>query len=279
MSQVTLKDILYQCNGCNAIGAFNVHNLEFIKGVVSAAERENTPVIMMINEAVLKYWGIRLLGSAALSAAKSSSVDIAVMVDHGTDVAFLKQCVDYGLDIMYDGSALPLDENIAVTCMMSEYAHARGRSIEGEIGALGLTEDGEETRQHRMTRVEEAVVFSRETKVDVLAVSVGNVHGFYKGEADIDVNLIHQISQAVGGIPVVMHGGSDIPYDTVRAAIHAGIKKFNIATDLKMAYVMKMEELMKCRPIPIQPLKLFPALADAVSNAVSEKIRIFNLEE
>lgn len=277
MGYVTLKELFKNCTGRNAIGAFNVHNLEFIKGVVAAAERTQKPTIMMINEAVLRYGEIEILGGAAVAAAKKASVDMSVMVDHGTHIDFLRQCLDYGLDIMYDGSALPYEENIHNTQQLAEYAHSKGLSIEGEIGVLGISEDGDEEMEQHLTTVPQALDFSQRTGVDVLAVSVGNTHGFYKGEAHIHVDRIEEISKAVAPLPVVMHGGSDIPYETIRASILAGIKKFNIATDLKQAYAVKMSELMHQDPLPIQPLQLFPAVAEAVAAVAEQKISDFNL--
>lgn len=278
MAYVTLKEIFSCCKGDNAVGAFNVHNLEFIKGVVKAAEQENKPTIMMINEAVLIYGGIEVLGGAAVAAAKKASVDMAVMVDHGTHIDFLKECLDFGLDVMYDGSASSFEENLATTKMMADYAHSKGRSLEGEIGALGLSEDGDEETEQKITSVKEAIAFVEGTGIDVLAVSVGNVHGFYKGEAHINVERIGEISKAVEGMPVVMHGGSDIPYETIKASILAGIKKFNIATDLKQAYAVKMKEIMTQEELAIQPFQIFPVAADAVAVVAAEKIRMFNLE-
>ena len=278
MAYVTLKTLFKSCTGRNAIGAFNVHNIEFIKGVVAAAERTGKPTIMMINEAVLLYSSIEILAGAAVAAAQKASVDMAVMVDHGTHIDFLKECLDYGIDIMYDGSALPYEENIANTHMLADYAHARGLSIEGEIGVLGISEDGDVESEQCMTTVPQALDFSSRTDVDVLAVSVGNSHGFYMGEAKINVDRIREISTAVTPLPVVMHGGSDIPYKTIRNSILAGIKKFNIATDLKQAYAVMMNELMTQDPLPIQPLKIFPAAAEAVAAVAEQKIRDFNLE-
>lgn len=275
---ITLKEIFKYANKDIAIGAFNIHNLEFIKGVVSAAETANRPCIMMINEAVLKYGGIEVLGGAALAAARKSSVDMAVMVDHGSDIEFLKKCLDFGIDVMFDGSHLPFEENISTTKMMAEYAHERGLSIEGEIGQLGLSEDGDEESEQKITTVNEAVTFTNSTGIDVLAISVGNVHGFYKGEAKINVLRIKEISNALKHMPIVMHGGSDIPYTTIRESIEAGIKKFNIATDLKQAYALKMYELMHQEEMPIQPLQLFPVVAEAVSKVALEKIKIFSSE-
>ncbi len=277
MGYKTIKELLDATKGVGVIGAFNIHNIEFIKGVVKAAEEENRPVIMMINEAVLMYGGIEILGGAAIAAAKQSKVDMAVMVDHGINIDFLKRCIDFGLDVMYDGSLLEFEENIKNTKEMADYAHARGRALEGEIGALGLSEDGDEEHEQRTTSVKEAVAFSEKTGVDILAVSVGNVHGFYKGKPHINVQRIKEISEAVPQLPVVMHGGSDIPYETIKASIEAGIRKFNIATDLKQAYAEKMRELLIQEPMPIQPLQLFPVVADAVTVVARKKIKMFDL--
>lgn len=279
MAHIHLKEIFKYCKGTNAIGAFNIHNNEFIKGVVKAAEDKNKPVIMMINEGVLKYGEIELLGGAAIAAAKKSNVDIAVMVDHGKDTDFLKKCIDFGLDVMYDGSALEFENNIATTKMMADYAHSHGCSLEGEIGALGLSEDGDEELEQKITTVKEAVTFADRTGIDVLAVSVGNVHGFYKGKAEIKVDRIAEISKAVKDLPVVMHGGSDIPYDTIKASILAGIRKFNIATDLKHAYAVKMSEIMSKKPLPLNPLEIFPPVAEAIAKVTREKIEMFQLND
>ena len=280
MPQVTLRESLAATQDPNrGVGAFNIHNLEFIRGVDQAAESEKTPVIMMINEAVLKYGRIDCLGVAALSAAKAAEVPIAVMVDHGTDRAFLKECLDAGMDVMYDGSALPFEQNAAQTKEMVCYAHERGRCVEGEIGALGILEDGDDGVEQHLTTVREAVAFYEQTSVDVLAISVGNVHGLYHGEENIYVERIEEIHAALGKVPVVMHGGSDIPIETIRRSVRAGIRKFNIATDLKIAYAQTMRELMHASPLPIQPLQLFPVVAKAVEEQARHKIRIFNGED
>lgn len=144
MTLVTMKELFKGLEGKRAIGAFNVHNLEFINGVILGAEKQNRSIIMMINEAVLKYGKIEVLGQSCLNSARNSTVDIAVMVDHGEDVEFLKSCIDSGLDVMFDGSKKPFDENVKYTKELSDYAHKRGQSIEGEIGSLGLSEDGDE---------------------------------------------------------------------------------------------------------------------------------------
>lgn len=274
MSQVKLSELLKQGCGEYAVGAFNVHNTEFIQGVVNAAEKTGRPVIMMIAEGVLRYGRIEVLGATALGAARASRIPMAVMVDHGKDIPFLEQALSAGIDVMYDGSYLPFEENVKNTRHMVELAHQLGRSVEGEIGALGLSEDGEEEREQKLTTVEEAVCFYRRTGVDVLAVSVGNVHGFYRGEAKIDLARVEAIARAVDPLPVVMHGGSDIPEETVRAAVRAGIRKFNIATDLKQAYADKMRELAVQEPQLIQPWELFPPLAQAVQEITERKIHM-----
>lgn len=274
MPQVNLSEILADVPDKNAVGAFNVHNLEFVRGVIAAAEKANSNVIVMINEGVLKYAELELLGRCAIEAAKNSKVNVAVMVDHGKDVEYLYRCLDFGMDVMFDGSLLPLSENIEITRKLAEYAHKLGRAVEGEIGALGQTEEGDSCQRYLTTK-EEAVIFSSSTKLDVLAVSVGNAHGFYKGRPNIDTDRIRSISEAVKPVPVVMHGGSGIPNETVGESITAGIKKFNIATELKFAYSMKMRELMAKEPLVMQPIQIFPHLTDAVADITYKKIMQF----
>jgi ketose-bisphosphate aldolase len=276
MSLVSLKDIINNRKQGTCVGAFNIHNLEFISGVVSAAEETNTPTIMMINEAVLKYGKIEILGRATLEAAKLAKVDMAVMVDHGHDMDFLKKALENGMDVMYDGSTLEFSQNIINTKEIVDYAHNLNHSVEGEIGALGLSEDGDEENEAKITTVKEAVKFENETGIDVLAISVGNVHGFYKGKAQINVERIKEINDKVKPLPVVMHGGSDIPLDVVERSIAAGISKFNIATDLKYAYAKKMAEIMGQKELPLAPLKIFPVVADAVKVVAIEKIKLFS---
>lgn len=133
--------------------------------------------------------------------------------------------------------------------------------------------------KNKITSVKEAKIFVEKTNVDVLAVSVGNVHGFYKGKANIHVDRIKEINEAVQNMPIVMHGGSDIEYDIIKVSILAGIKKFNIATDLKQAYSMSMRKLVGGEKMEIQPLKLFPVVANDLSKVVEDKIKKFNLEE
>ena len=275
MPQVTLREILAANQDPNrVVGAFNIHNLEFIRGVVQAAESEKTPVIMMINEAVLKYGRIDCLGVAALSAAKRGSADC------GYGGSRHRPCVPErvpgrGMDVMYDGSALPFEQNAAQTRKWSVMPRTRSLCRRRDRCA-GILEDGDDGVEQHLTTVREAVAFYEQTSVDVLAISVGNVHGLYHGEANINVERIEEIHAALGKVPVVMHGGSDIPIETIRRSVRAGIRKFNIATDLKIAYAQTMRELMHASPLPIQPLQLFPVVAKAVEEQARHKIRIFN---
>lgn len=279
LPQVTLKEILAPAGQGRLVGAFNVHNTEFILGVVRAAENTGRPAILMINEKVLKYGRLDCLGAAALTAARGSEARLAVMVDHGTDETFLKQALGAGMDVMYDGSLLPFEQNIRNTRELVGFAHRLGRCVEGEIGVLGLQEDGEDGGPARLTTVEQATEFSARTGVDVLAIAVGNAHGAYPGAVDIDVKRIAAIHGALPGLALVMHGGSGIPPETIRRSAQAGIVKFNVATDLKTAYVTRLQQLMGCQPPPVQPLELFPPLAKAVEEEAERKIRLFDGEE
>jgi len=261
-----------------AIGAFNYHNIEYAQAIVAGAEKENTPAILMLSEMMAKYMGIEIMAMVAIHLAKNASVPVAVMLDHGKDLELIDKAIDLGMSVMFDGSALPFEENIETTAEIVKKAHAKGVSVEGEIGCLGQSEEGDEEYDERLTTPEQAVEFVTGTDVDVLAVAVGNAHGFYEGEQEIDIPRISAIIEAVGDVPVVMHGGSDMDEEIVREAIKAGISKFNIATDLKYAYASAMKEVLKDE-LPMAPPKIFGPVKDEVQKVTQDKIKLFSLKK
>ncbi len=199
------------------------------------------------------------------------------MLDHGKDLDLIDQAIELGISVMFDGSSLPFEENIATTKAIVEKAHAKGVSVEGEIGCLGQSEEGDETYTENLTTPEQARAFVDCTGVDVLAVAVGNAHGFYEGEQKIDVERIKAIRELVPEKPIVMHGGSDMDPDVARKAIEAGIRKFNIATDLKYAYAKKMKEVLD-EELHLAPPKIFGPVKSAVEDVTVDKINLFKLK-
>lgn len=260
-----------------AIGGFNFHNIEYAQAIVDGAEKEGSPVILMVNEAVADYMGMEIMCNMAKTIAIKARVPVAVMLDHGKDMDLINQAMDLGISVMFDGSGLPFEENIAQTKAVVERAHKLGVSVEAEIGCLGQSEDGDETYDEKLTTPEQAREFVDRTGVDVLAVAVGNAHGFYVGEQKIDIPRVKAIFDKVQDVPIVMHGGSDMDLSVVREAIESGIKKFNIATDLKVAYLQAMKETL-ADELPMAPISVFKPVKAAVTEKTVEKIRIFALK-
>jgi len=259
-----------------AIGAFNFHNIEYAQAIVDGAENENTPVILMISEMMAKYVGIELMASIGKIIANKASVPVAVMLDHGKDYKLIDQAIELGLSVMFDGSSLEFEDNINQTKEIVKKAHNKGVSVEGEIGCLGQSEEGDEKFLEMLTTPEQAEEFVIKTGVDVLAVAVGNAHGFYSQNNKIDIDRIKNIKQKVSKVPIVMHGGSDMDSEIVRNAIKAGIKKFNIATDLKYAYAKAMRDVLN-EELYLSPPRIFDPVKEAVKNVTIQKIRLFNL--
>ncbi len=279
MSFVTLKEAISampKSSPC-AIGAFNYHNIEYAQAIIDAAEKENTPVVIMLSELMAKYMGIEVMSSVAKILAERAKVPVAVMLDHGKDLELVNKAIDLGISVMYDGSALPFETNIAETIKVVEKAHKAGVSVEGEVGCLGQSEEGDEQYSENLTSVQQAKEFAERTGVDVLAVAVGNSHGFYVGEQRIDIDRISEIKKVVTDIPLVMHGGSDMKCEIVVNAIKAGIMKFNIATDLKYAYAKAMREILS-EELHLAPPKIFGYVKDEITKVAREKIRLFSLQ-
>ncbi len=232
---VTLQEIIEMAERGNyCIPAFNVYNTETVMGVFDAAEQAKSPVIMQVyprlfNEAVGYY-----LAPAIIAAAKKSSVPICFHLDHGPSESEVMKALRLGATgIMLDGSTHPFDENVAITKHIIDCCKAVGVGVEGELGHIGSVNDD---HMDEFTSPDEAAEFVEKTGVTCLAVLVGNAHGHYKKPPKLDIDRISAIRKATGNIPLVLHGGSGIPDDQVKAAINAGIRKMNIGTDVCCAF-------------------------------------------
>lgn len=216
--------------GNYCIPAFNVYNTETVMGVIKAAEEAKAPVIIqlyprLINEEVGYY-----VAPAILAAASKATVPVCFHLDHGPSESEVVKALKLGASgIMIDGSTKSLDENIALTKHIVNMCGAIGIGVEGEIGHVGSVNDD---AMDEFTSPEEAARFVKETGVTCLAVLIGNAHGHYKKPPKLDIERVRAIREATGGIPLVLHGGSGIPDDQVKAAIAAGIRKMNIGTDV-----------------------------------------------
>ena len=228
---VNLQTVIGMAEAGNyCIPAFNVYNIETVMGVIKAAEEAKAPVIIqiyprLINEEVGYY-----LAPVVIAAAEKASVPVCFHLDHGPSEYEATRALRWGATgIMIDGSVHPFEKNVEMTKHMVDTCAAIGVGVEGEIGHIGSVND--ETMDE-FTSPEEAAEFVKRTGVCCLAVLIGNAHGHYKKTPHLDIERVKAIREATGGIPLVLHGGSGIPDDQVKAAIAAGIRKMNIGTDV-----------------------------------------------
>lgn len=222
-----------------AIGAFNVYNLEGVRAVISAAEANRSPAMLQLHPSALKYGGSPLV-ALCLESAKTASVPISVHLDHSTSASAIKLALTAGMSsIMADGSHLPYAENLAFTRDMTQLAHAQGAIVEAEIGRISGTEDGLSIseKEAKMTDPVQAGDFVRETQVDALAVTIGNVHGEYRSEPRLDFDRLIRIRESVGHVLLVLHGASGLPASLISKSIELGVCKFNVNTEVRQAYM------------------------------------------
>lgn len=230
-----ILDIAEKKNVC--IPAFNVYNLETVKGVMRAAEKMRSPVILQLYSRLVTSGAAEGLSESICSFANRSKLPVCFHLDHGAGEREVIRSLRCGMTgIMIDASTLPLDENIAVTKGIVRLCDYVGVPVEGELGHIGKAADGDESVTHEYTRPEEAERFVAETGVAALAVMVGTAHGKYKKLPVLDIDRIARIKAATG-IPLVLHGGSGVPDDQIRRAVAAGIRKMNFSTDLCLAFL------------------------------------------
>jgi fructose-bisphosphate aldolase class II len=258
-----------------ALGQFNVSNLETMKAVIQAAEKTKSPLIIGTSEGESSFLGLEE-AVALVKAFRSMGASSFLHLDHGKTFDYIKKAVDAGYDsVHFDGSKLPLKENISLAKKVVAYCRKRGVLVEGEVGYIeGSSQILKETPKFSMTEPKDARKFAKETKVDSLAVSVGNFHGVRDSGENPEINLsrLEEISKSVN-IPLVLHGGSGIPDDNVREAIVLGISKVNINTDLRIAYTETLKKVLSRGEIA--PYKYMPKVIEEVSKIVEGKIKLF----
>ena len=236
MSLANMRDLLMAARAENrAVGAFSVSSIDMICGVVRAAEETNTPVILQVAQVRLPHSPLHVIGPAMLSAARHARVPVAVHLDHGTTEDCIREALELGFSsVMFDGSRLPMAENIARTREVIRMAEKYGAAVEAEIGVVGKTESGEALTA-QCADPEDAVRFVQETGVDALAVAIGNAHGVYEGTPELRFDVLERMQGRCGNCAFVLHGGTGISDSDFRRAIGLGMNKINIATASFMA--------------------------------------------
>jgi tagatose 1,6-diphosphate aldolase GatY/KbaY len=272
----SLHELLQAAKASNyAIGAFNVYNLEGIKAVVDAAEAEHSPVILQLHPSAFRFHGGALL-VACLEAVRCSTVPMLVHLDHATATADIEWALNHGIpSIMADGSQRSPAENVDFTGRMATLARRHKAAVEAELGRLSGTEDGLSVPEYeaRLTDPQMAVDFVQQTGVDALAVCIGNVHGHYRGEPKLDFDRLETIQKLVS-VPLVLHGASGLSDTLVHRSIDYGVRKFNVNTEVREAYVTALRSSMQqdTKPDLIEILK---EAVQAMQAVVASKMQLF----
>lgn len=261
-----------------ALGAFNVYNMELARGVITAATRLRAPVFIQSNFNNLQAAGAHSFVVYIKELARRADVSVALHLDHGQSPDEVTWAIDHGFtSVMYDGSHLPLEENITITKEVVALARRAGVTVEGELGAISGDEDRARSNTQSDTPLSftdpyQAEVFAKETGVDILAVSVGNVHGHYRGEPNLRFDLLEEIYRRTQ-TPLALHGASGLSaYDLKRAAC-CGVVKVNFNTDLRQAYVNGMKAWLTQDEGQLDFAKLRKALIEPVADVVAERIQ------
>lgn len=266
----TLKEILDLAEaGGFAVPAFNVYNAETALGVMKAAEKTGMPVIFQLYSRLFDTGLAQYIAPLVKEAIYTLKTPAAFHLDHGAGEPEVIRAIQYGATgVMIDGSTSPLAENIAITKSAVAMARAAGIGIEGELGHIGSAANGDE--QGTYTAVDEAVRFAEETDVDALAVMVGTAHGHYKKAPVLAIDRIAAIHGAVKA-HLVLHGGSGVPDDQIRAAVKAGIRKINYGTDVCCAFI---ESCKKTDPYSLPLDKYMQAPTEAVCDFAVNRIEL-----
>ncbi|MGN0568889.1 MAG: class II fructose-bisphosphate aldolase [Candidatus Fimenecus sp.] len=278
MSLVPMKALLENAEKNNiAVGAFSVGNMEMVMGALAAAEELNTPVILQIAEVRLKNSPLELMGPMMISAAKNSKVQVAVHLDHGLKFETVQKALDMGFtSVMFDGSLLPLHENIQAVRQVRKSADLYGATVEAELGVVGGNEGEGKSHEILCTSPDDAKLFCDETGIDALAVAIGNAHGNYPVLPQLRFDVLDDINKIVE-TPLVLHGGTGITPEMFQQAIMLGIRKINIATASFDSLARRVLEYCKARE-KANYFELSTAEAEGVYENVKKHIKIFNMQ-
>lgn len=257
-----------------AVAAFNFYNLDTLMAEIEAAEEENSPVIVQIYAEHFAYYnGGGLVAKAALQLIEEARVPVCLHLDHSDSFDLVHHAIGLGFhSVMYDGSASPLEENIATAKRVVEEAHKEHIFTEVELGRIGRISGDTSTVFDDCTSVEEAVRLITESGADSLAPAIGTAHGIYKSTPKLNFQRLQEIKAAVK-VPLVLHGGSGIPDDMIRRSIEIGIAKINVGTELKYKWSDTMNHELELGGK--EPIKLGKEAKEAVKEVARAKIRLF----
>ena len=300
MPLVTTKDMFEKSMKEGfAIGAFNINNMEIIQGIIDAAQKQNSPVILQASSGAIKYARIKYLMKMVEAAVEETNIPIAIHLDHGPDFETCKMCIDNGFtSVMIDGSKYSFEENVALTKKVVEYAHERGVVVEAELGQLAGIEDDVNVSEDdaKYTDPNQAKEFVERTGCDSLAIAIGTSHGAYKfkGEAKLRMDILKQVKEKIPNTPIVLHGASTVipelvetcnkfggdipgakgvPDEILHEASISGVSKINVDTDLRLAFTGEIRKALVENPSAFDPRKYLTPAREKITEVVEHKIK------
>ena len=260
-----------------AVGQFNINNLEWTQAILQAAQEEQSPAILGVSEGAAKYMGGTKVVVAMVNALMETmdiTVPIALHLDHGSSYETVVDAIDAGFtSVMIDNSAFPIDENIENTKKVVDYAHAKGVSVEAEVGTVGGEEDGV-IGNVIYADANECKRMVDEAGIDALAAALGSVHGTYAGEPKLGFDEMKEISELTGA-PLVLHGGSGIPTYQIEKAIEYGHTKINVNTELQQVWTARTREVIANDDKVYDPRKIIGPGKENITETTKAKMREF----
>jgi len=278
MALENLKDMLNKAKiNKYAVPQFNVWNLEWISAVLDECQKISTPVILGVSVNGAKYMGGYYVVSQIIkSYIKSNNIDIpvAIHLDHSPSFEECKNAIDGGFtSVMIDASKEVLENNIAITKKVVEYAHSKNVTVEAELGRIGGKEDFV-VAESSYAIPSECLRLVKETKIDTFAPALGSVHGVYHGEPKLGFKQMKEI-QELTDLPLVLHGGSGLPNEQLKKAISCGTCKINVNTDCLLAWKDILNKVLKDNPNEIDPRKIIGPGKIGIANVIKEKCTVF----
>lgn len=258
-----------------AIPAFNVENMEMVLAVVQAADEMKSPVIIQTTPSTINYASAEVYAAMVSVVAQKASIPVVMHLDHGNDYELCRRALKAGYtSLMIDGSKLDYEKNIKMTKEVVEMASSHNIPVEAELGTVGGKEDSHEVKDKdaQYTNPAQAEEFVSRTKISSLAVAIGTAHGFYQGVPKLDIERLKEIRSRVD-VPLVLHGASGVPDETVSESIRCGICKVNYATELRVAFTKGLRPVVADEAV-YDPKKYGKGGWLAVSELVRRKIRI-----
>jgi len=278
-----------------AIGQFNFSDFTQLKAILAAAEKTKSPVILGTSEGESKFFGLKeavalrdvFRKKTLRQGSGQASLPIFLNLDHGKSFEYLKEAIDAGYDMVhFDGSKLPMEENIKITKEVVKYAKRKGVLVEGEVGRIGtdsskIYSEKFEIKEEDLTKPEDAEKYLKETRADLLAISMGNFHGIEVSGIDPNLRLdvLNSVKEKVESTFLVLHGGSGTPEEDIKEAIQQGIVKININTELRLAFSGNLRRALERDKEEIVPYKFLIDSRDSVEKLTERKIMLFGSSE